>query len=76
MDRAKDLETCNKGIKSQKLSSVSDVCNQFILPNVLCPWVCSEFIYKVGYIDLYTVIQRFIQKCNLSIIDVSKLSKI
>ena len=61
MDRTKDLETWNEGIKSQKLSYIDDVCNQFILPNVLCPWGCSEFIHKVGYVDLYTVIQQFIQ---------------
>ena len=36
MDRTKDLETWNEGIKSQKLSSIDDVCNQFLLPNVLC----------------------------------------
>ena len=74
MDRTKYLKTCNERIKYQTLSSIAYVFNQFLLPNVLCPWVCSEFIHKVGYIDLYTVIQRFIQKCNLSIIDVSKLS--
>ena len=38
MDRTKDLETRNEGIKYQKLSSIADVCNQFILPNVLCTW--------------------------------------
>ena len=37
MDINKDLETCNERIKSQKLSYIADVCNQFILPNVLCP---------------------------------------
>ena len=36
MDITKDLETWNEGIKYQKLSYISDVCNQFILPNVLC----------------------------------------
>ena len=37
---------------------------------------CSEFIHKVGYVDLDTVIQRFFQKCNLSVVGVSKLYKI
>ena len=37
MDITKDLETWNEAIKSQKLSSITDVCNQFLLPNVLCP---------------------------------------
>ena len=76
MDRTKDLETWNEEIKWQKLSSIADVCNQFLLPHALCPWGCSDFIHKVGYVDLDTVIQQFIQKCNLSIFDVSKLSKI
>ena len=70
MDRTKDLVTWNEGIKYQKLSYIAGVCNQFLLPNVLCPWVCSEFIHKFGYDDLDTFIQRFIQKYNLSIVDV------
>ena len=74
MDRIKDLETWNEGIKYQKLSSIDDVCNQFLLPNVICPWGCSEFIHKVGYVDLDTVIQQFVQKCILSILDESELS--
>ena len=57
MDRTKDSETWNKGIKSQKLSSIADVCNQFLLPNVLCSWGCLEFIHKVGYVNLDTLIQ-------------------
>ena len=76
MDRTKDLETWNEGIKYQKLSYIDDFCYQFLLPNVLCLWGCSEFIHKVGSADLDTVIQRFIKKCNLSIFDVSILSKI
>ena len=72
MDRTKDLETCNEGIISQKLGFIADFCNRFLLPNVLCPWECSEFIHKVGYVDLDTVIQRFIKKSNISIVDVSK----
>ena len=71
MDTTKVLETWNEGTKSQRLIYISDVCNKFILPNVLCLWGCSEFINKVGYVDMYTVIQRFIQKCNLFIAYVS-----
>ena len=76
MDITKDLETYNKGIKSKKLSSISDVCDRFLLPNVLFPWRCSEFIHKFGYINLDTIIQQFIQKINISILDISRLSKI
>ena len=57
MDKTKDLETWNEGIKSPKLIYIADVCNQFLLPNGICPWGCSEFIHKVGYVGLDTVIQ-------------------
>ena len=76
MDITKDLETWNEGIKPQKLSYIADVCNHFLPQNFLCPWGYLEFIRKVGYVDLDNVIQIFIQKRNLSIVYVSKLSKI
>ena len=49
MDIPKDLETWSEEIKSQKLSYIADVCNQFLLPNVFCPWGCSDFIHKAEY---------------------------
>ena len=74
MDRTKHLETWNEGIKYQKLGSIADVCNHFLLPNFLCSQGCSEFIHKVGYVDIYNVKQQSIQYCNLYITDVSILS--
>ena len=75
MDITKDFETWNERIKFPELSYIADACNQFILPNVLCPRGWLEFIHIVGYVDLDTAIQPFIQKFNLSIVDVSNLSK-
>ena len=60
MDRTKDLETWNVWIKYQKLISIADICDQFLLPNVICPWGFSEFINKVGYVNLDTVILLFL----------------
>ena len=65
MDITKYLENYNEWIKPQKLSYIYDFCNQFLLTNVLCTWGCSEFIHKVRYVDLDTVIQQLIQKLNL-----------
>ena len=76
MDRTKDSETWNKGIKSQKLVSIADVCNRSILSNFLSLWGFSAFIHKFVYVDLDTVIQQYIKKCNLYIFDISKLYKI
>ena len=68
MDITKDSETWNEDIKYQKSSSIADACNQFLLPNVICLWIWMEFIHEVGYVDLDTVIQQFIQKYNLYIV--------
>ena len=76
MDRNKDLDNLNEEIKHQKLSSIADVCNSFLLPNVLWPWVLSEFIHKFWHADMYTVIQLSVQKFNISVVDVSTWSKI
>ena len=76
MNITKDLENWNELIKYQNLSFIADIYYQFLLPNILCPWGFLDFIHKVGYVDLDTVIQKFIQKCNLSIFDLSKLFKI
>ena len=73
MDRAKDLEDWSEGIKPQKLSYIYDVCNWFLLPNVLCQRGCLEFIHKIGHFHLDTIIQWFIKKFNLSIVNVSRL---
>ena len=62
MNRTKYLETSNEGIKSQKLSSIADVCNQFLLPYVLCSWEFLDFMNKFGCVDLDTVIQKIYSK--------------
>jgi hypothetical protein len=76
IDRTADLKLWNEAMQCQQLSSIAKVCNQLLLPTVLCPWGCSEFIHSTGYLDVDTVLQRFFQKCNLSVISASKLSKV
>ena len=56
-------------------SSIANACNQYLLPTVLCPWGCSEFIHSTGYLDVESTLQRFLQKCNFHVPDTKKLSK-
>ena len=77
VDRTEDLNIWNNAMECQQLSSIADVCNRFLLPTVLCPWGCSEFLHCVGFLDIDTIMQRFIEKCDLSIVDAKKkLSKV
>ena len=69
-----EFEEC---IKSPYLSTVAESCNKYLIPTILCPWGCSEYLHKGGklYIDL--VVQRFCTKVRLILInnveDCSKL---
>ena len=76
VDRTLDLIEWNEKIKSQRLSSIIDVCNKFTIPNVLCPWGCSEFLFKTGYMKLELIYQRFFPKCKLVETDANELATI
>ena len=83
MEKGKDALSnfCNVSaiiqyVKASCNNRKSKKTSQVVFCKVLCPWGCWEFIHKVGYVDLDTVIQQFIQNRNLYIVDVSKISKI
>ena len=76
VDRTNDIKIWNDGIDSGKLMTIADVCNKYLLPTVLCPWGCSEFIHKAGYLDFHIVIQRYISKVILFDIDYAEIAKV
>jgi hypothetical protein len=39
-----------------------------MIPCVLCPWVCSEFIFSCGYISFDLIYQRYLKKVNIDLI--------
>ena len=56
---------------SQLLSRIASSCNTHLLPKILCPWGCSEFNHKAGYLDFDIVWQRYLQKCIIVTINPS-----
>jgi len=46
-------------LKEKKLVSLRDGCNQYLIPHVLCPWGCSEFIHCSGCLSFDAVYHRF-----------------
>ena len=54
-----------KSIKHELLSTIAKGCDEYLFPDVLCPWGCSEYMYKVGYLDIDTMLQRFHNKVYL-----------
>ena len=47
-----------------------------MIPCVLCPWGCSEFIFHTGHVSLDIVFQRYFMKVNLVLIHDISVMKI
>ena len=41
-----DIDDWNADIESFYLPRLATACNKYVLPTVLCPWGCTEFIHK------------------------------
>lgn len=52
--------------ESFDLGHLISTTNKHLMPNVLCPWGCTEYIHKCGYVSMDSVIQQFIRKSYLS----------
>ena len=67
----------DQNIQSNVISNVAKVCNKYLLPTVLCPWGCSEFLHRSAFLDIDIVFQRFLPKCIIKIWnDKKKLLKV
>ena len=40
-------------------------CDKHIIPNISCPWGCTEYIHKVGKMPLDVVFARYVEVDNL-----------
>ena len=68
-DITTQLESFSSAITSQNLSRIACACNKYLMPTVLCPWGCSEYIHKNGSLHIDLVIQRYLDKVNFQLIN-------
>ena len=64
-DRTFEIKEWNENINSHLLSNLAMITNKYLLPRVRCPWGCSEFHHKAGFLPLDIIYQRYLQKCSL-----------
>ena len=48
-------------VNSYTLPNLRDACNKFMVPTVLCPFGCSEFLHRCGTVSMDMIFQRYIQ---------------
>jgi hypothetical protein len=72
----KKWNTHTKNDKEMKLPDLAKVCNDLLVPKIMCPWGESVFLHKCGSISIDIIFQRYLLKCELLLIDNSKFSKV
>ena len=55
--------------QSMFLPRIASSCNKYMMPTVLCPWGCTEFIFSSGHVSLDIMFQRFLQKVNIDLMN-------
>ena len=64
-DKTKDIIHWDELINSYSLPNLRDACNKYLVPTILRPFGCSEFIHKCGHVAIDMIFQRYIPKCIL-----------
>ena len=57
------------------LPNISSSCNKYMMPTVLCPWGCTEFIFSCGHVSLDIMFQRFLPKVNIEMMNKNDVLK-
>ena len=52
IENTANMKEWDNGIESNMLHKISHVCYKYMIPNILCPWGCSEFIFHTGCVSI------------------------
>ena len=55
-------------IDSKKLFEISNACNKYMIPFIMRPWGCNEFIFRCGQVSIDIIYQRYLRKVKLKMI--------
>ena len=61
-DKTLNIKEWTLDINSYLLSRLARTSNKYLLPTIKCPWGCSEFQHKVGYLPVDIMLQCILQK--------------
>ena len=75
-DITMDIVDWEKGINSGELTELARICNDYILPTIMCPWGDSVFPHHFGSISIDIIIQRKLQHCEIKLINNKNLNKV
>ena len=65
-----------KVINCGELQYLSRIYNAHLIPTIMCTWEDSVFPHNCGYIFIEIIIQRYLQHCEIKLIDNKNLKKV
>eukprot|EP00957_Ditylum_brightwellii_P151013 11499130-Ditylum_brightwellii.AAC.1 len=72
----KDIIEWNEEILQYSLHALQNIYNKHIVPTVMCPQGCSEFIFKCASYPADTMFQQYLKKHEIKLIDKESLNKV
>ena len=75
-DVTPELKSWNNGIAKSTLPDLATICDDLLLPTIMCPWGDSVFLHKCGSVQLDAIFQRYIQYCELKMINSNNLPNV
>jgi hypothetical protein len=64
-DQTVRLKKWNTLIQSHDLGNLRDACNDLLIPDISCPWGCTDYIHKSGTVEFDVILQRLLLKYNI-----------
>ena len=75
-DLTPEINRWNNAISLSTLPSLAAICDDLIIPRIMCPWGESVFIHKFGSVPIDIIFQRYLQKVTIKMIDHKKLDRV
>ena len=73
-DKTSSLNAMTDLLKTEFLPNIKEACNKYLMPTVLCPWGCTNYVHSAGFCDLDLVIQRYLPEFIITLCsDIKKL---
>ena len=71
-DKTSSLTSMKNLLNTGFLPDIKKACNEHMMPTVLCPWGCTEYMHTAGQCDLDLVLQRHLPEFIITINSDSK----
>ena len=63
-------------LKRETIGALKNAIDSQMMPTILCPWGCTEYVHKCGKLKLDVTYQRYLLKARLKVINKNEWAKV